>query len=279
MRRRRPARVPLLAGGLESLQGLARRELKISPRALYAGPTAGRLLSCLVSREPSNRLGRVELAHYAGLDGLRGIAVLAVLLYHGGVSWAPGGFLGVEVFFVLSGFLITSLLVAEWQRSATIALRRVLGPARPAAAAGAVLPGRRDRRLLPGRRRRPMRVPGLQGRRHLHARLLRQLAPDRRRRSTTSPPSAPVSPLEHTWSLAIEEQFYLVWPLRGAGRARRCAGRRGAEPAHAAGRSRSCSRSPSPARSASALDMALLFDGGQTSTASTTAPTRARSAC
>jgi peptidoglycan/LPS O-acetylase OafA/YrhL len=61
--------------------------------------------------------------------------VLAVLLYHGGVAWAPGGFLGVEVFFVLSGFLITSLLVAEWQRTSTIAL-------------GAFW-ARRARRLLP----------------------------------------------------------------------------------------------------------------------------------
>ena len=76
----------------------------------------------MVSREPSGHPRRVALAHHAGLDGLRGIAVLAVVLYHGGVSWLPGGFLGVEVFFVLSGFLITSLLVAEWRRSSTIAL-------------------------------------------------------------------------------------------------------------------------------------------------------------
>jgi hypothetical protein len=53
---------------------------------------------------------RVTLIHHAGLDGLRGVAVLGVLLYHGGASWAPGGFLGVEIFFALSGFLITSLL-------------------------------------------------------------------------------------------------------------------------------------------------------------------------
>src|ERR1700733_7988822 len=62
-------------------------------------------------------------AHHAGLDGIRALAIAAVLLYHGGVSWAGGGFLGVETFFVLSGFLITSLLVAEWRRHSTIALR------------------------------------------------------------------------------------------------------------------------------------------------------------
>jgi hypothetical protein len=51
---------------------------------------------------------RTELPYQPGLDGLRGLSIIAVLLYHGGVSWAGGGFLGVESFFVLSGFLITS---------------------------------------------------------------------------------------------------------------------------------------------------------------------------
>src|ERR1700693_3084978 len=56
------------------------------------------------------------------LDGLRAMAVFAVLAYHGGVGWVGGGFLGVDLFFVLSGYLITTLLVAEWQRDGTIAL-------------------------------------------------------------------------------------------------------------------------------------------------------------
>jgi hypothetical protein len=72
---------------------------------------------------------------HAGLDGIRALSVVAVLLFHGGVPWAGGGFLGVEAFFVLSGFLITSLLVLEWQRGSTIALRAFWG--------------RRARRLLP----------------------------------------------------------------------------------------------------------------------------------
>src|SRR6478672_13258865 len=75
------------------------------------------------------------IGYYAGLDGIRALAIVGVLLYHGGVVWAAGGFLGVEVFFVLSGFLITSLLIAEWRRSATIALRAFWA--------------RRARRLLP----------------------------------------------------------------------------------------------------------------------------------
>src|ERR1700761_3886605 len=85
-------------------------------------------------RRSTRRTG-VTLPHYGGLDGLRAIAVIAVLLYHGGVSWDQGGFLGVEMFFVLSGFLITSLLVTEWAQSATIALRAFWS--------------RRARRLLP----------------------------------------------------------------------------------------------------------------------------------
>ena len=67
--------------------------------------------------EPRRRRG---LGYQPALDGLRAISVLAVLLYHADVAWIPGGFLGVEVFFVISGFLITTLLIEEWQRSGAI---------------------------------------------------------------------------------------------------------------------------------------------------------------
>ena len=56
-------------------------------------------------------------AHVPALDGIRGLAVAAVLAFHGGLPWATGGFLGVDAFFVLSGYLITALLLAEWARS------------------------------------------------------------------------------------------------------------------------------------------------------------------
>src|ERR687889_2193749 len=73
--------------------------------------------------------------HIAALDGMRGVAVAAVLAFHGGVSVVPGGFLGVDAFFVLSGFLITSLLLAEHRGTGRIDLRAFWA--------------RRARRLLP----------------------------------------------------------------------------------------------------------------------------------
>ena len=56
---------------------------------------------------------KTTIPHRPGVDGLRALAVTAVLLYHADITWMPGGFLGVDVFFAISGYLITSLLVAE----------------------------------------------------------------------------------------------------------------------------------------------------------------------
>src|ERR1700756_2353944 len=177
---------------------------------------------------PSRR-PHVSLPHLGGLDGLRGIAVVAVILYHGGVSWAPGGLLGVELFFVLSGFLITSLLLAEWTRSATIVLRAFWA--------------RRARRLLPALFALVLAigvyyalggptqaVPNLENdglSTLLYFNNWHQIANG----TNYFAASGPISPLQHTWSLAIEEQFYVVWPLfvlavLGLGRARGASGRR-----------------------------------------------------
>src|SRR5215210_1844749 len=76
-----------------------------------------------------------SIAYEPALDGLRAVAVLAVLLYHGGATWMRGGFLGVDLFFVLSGYLITTLLLVEWGRKGSISLRGFWS--------------RRARRLLP----------------------------------------------------------------------------------------------------------------------------------
>ncbi len=192
-----------------------------------------------------------------------------MLLFHGGVSWLPGGFLGVEVFFVLSGFLITSLLVTEWERSATIALggfwarraRRLL----PAlfclvAAIGVyyVLAG--PAQAVPG-----LKDDGISALTYFSN--WHQIVAGANYFAATGP----VSPLQHTWSLAIEEQFYLAWPLAvlavlwAAGR--RAPGRN--EPARqprdgTARRALVLLLALSLAGAlASALDMALLFEGGR----------------
>ena len=78
----------------------------------------------------------MRLAYAPGLDGLRGLAVLAVLFFHAGVRQVGGGFVGVSVFFTLSGFLIGSLLIAEVASTGTVALKGFWA--------------RRARRLLPG---------------------------------------------------------------------------------------------------------------------------------
>ena len=152
------------------------------------------------------------------LDGLRAFAVAGVFAYHLGFGWASGGYLGVDLFFVLSGFLITSLLLEEWVTTARIRLgsfwarraRRLL-PALflvlVAIAVYVVLNGR----FGPPGSAAQVDLSGLRGDdlatlfyvANWHAIFAHQ--------SYFAQFSAP-SPLEHTWSLAIEEQFYLVWP-------------------------------------------------------------------
>jgi peptidoglycan/LPS O-acetylase OafA/YrhL len=151
-----------------------------------------------------------SFAYQPALDGLRALAVLGVLLYHAGVSWAPGGFLGVDAFFVLSGFLITSLLVDEWRKRGRIDLRAFWA--------------RRARRLLPALVlvviavgayalfvARPDELERIRGDAFgslLYFANWRQLF-----ESSYFAQLATPSPLRHTWSLGIEEQWYLVWPL------------------------------------------------------------------
>ena len=151
------------------------------------------------------------MPYLPALDGLRALAVAAVLLYHAGVAGAGGGFLGVDLFFVLSGFLITSLLVSERGRTGRVSLARFwarrarrLLPAlfvmlAGVAAYGAFLapPG-----SLPDLRRAALATLG-------YAANWNQIFGGQGYFSQLAAPS----PLLHTWSLAIEEQFYLVWPL------------------------------------------------------------------
>jgi peptidoglycan/LPS O-acetylase OafA/YrhL len=155
--------------------------------------------------------GTHRLGYMPALDGVRALAVLAVMAYHGGVTFLPAGFFGVDAFFVLSGFLITTLLVTEWSGSRHIALRAFWA--------------RRARRLLPALLlmllfvvlyARFVAEPGTYlGLRWDAIAALFYSANWRFIASGTNyfVQSGPVTPLLHTWSLAIEEQFYIVWPI------------------------------------------------------------------
>jgi peptidoglycan/LPS O-acetylase OafA/YrhL len=148
-----------------------------------------------------------------GLDGVRALAVLAVMGFHAGASELSGGFLGVDIFFVLSGFLITDLLAAQYDRLGRVDLKYFYA--------------RRARRLLPAlvvmlvivtaaatviepAQEAQMRMALLAAATYTsnwyqilhHVSYFAELGLFR------SPP-----PLDHLWSLAIEEQFYLIWPL------------------------------------------------------------------
>jgi peptidoglycan/LPS O-acetylase OafA/YrhL len=160
-------------------------------------------------------MGRTRtFAYQPALDGVRALAIVLVLLFHLGYRWMPGGYLGVSVFFTLSGFLITSLLLDERLRSGSIRARAFYA--------------RRIRRLLPGslvclagisvlvalgapavaHTPRSDIVGALLQVTNWQKLLAHQSYADLFR--------AP-SPVAHFWSLAIEEQFYWVWPFAMAG--------------------------------------------------------------
>jgi peptidoglycan/LPS O-acetylase OafA/YrhL len=151
-----------------------------------------------------------RLPHLSSLDGLRALAVIAVLLYHAQTSWLRGGFLGVDVFFVISGYLITSLLLVEWRQRGCIDL--------PAFWL------RRARRLLPALflligvtlAFAVVFLPGeVAGLRSYAAAALGYVTNwylvfhQSSYFETIGRPSL----FQHLWSLAVEEQFYILWPL------------------------------------------------------------------
>ena len=144
-----------------------------------------------------------------GLDGLRALAVTAVIVYHADSRWLGGGFLGVEVFFVISGYLITLLLIAERERTGTVTLSNFWM--------------RRARRLLPALWMllvllavycaffdRP-RLGMLRG--DSIAGLLYGSNWFQVWSGSSYTSSFAFAPLRHLWSLAVEEQFYIVWPV------------------------------------------------------------------
>src|SRR5271165_1474290 len=154
---------------------------------------------------------RVDARRSAALDGLRGLAVAAVVLYHLGTPGIRGGLFGVDVFFVLSGYLITGLLLQEWRKTGGLSL--------------VAFWGRRARRLLPALLivlplvavtwrliAQPAEMPGVRDDILATLFYVANWHSIYVGHSYFAAFSAP-SPLLHTWSLAVEEQFYLVWPL------------------------------------------------------------------
>jgi len=154
---------------------------------------------------------RTSTDHRADIQGLRAVAVLLVVFAHAGVRFVAGGFVGVDVFFVLSGFLITGLLLAEARTRGSVSLlefyvrraRRIL----PAAALALVVTDAAAFFLLNFVRARDAVVDSLHAAAfaanfHFAAQGVDYFARQE-----------PPSPILHYWSLSVEEQFYLVWPL------------------------------------------------------------------
>jgi peptidoglycan/LPS O-acetylase OafA/YrhL len=150
------------------------------------------------------------IRHVPAIDGLRAVAVIAVILYHLDFSWIPGGFLGVDLFFVISGYVITRLLLDSIQRSGGLDLRAFYAA--------------RFRRLIP-----PLLFMVF-----VTTIIVGFWAPDTMRRFLIDTPFAIFGAmnwwlifretdyfeaigrpalLQHTWSLGVEAQFYVVWPL------------------------------------------------------------------
>ncbi len=150
-----------------------------------------------------------RVPYLPGLDGMRALAVMAVMVYHANADWLPGGYLGVEVFFVISGYLITLLLISEKERTSTVDMKHFWL--------------RRARRLLPALFTLLIAIT-------IWTSLFDRDALGKLRGDVIAAllyvsnwyqiwtgagytASNEFAPLRHLWSLAVEEQFYVVWPI------------------------------------------------------------------
>ena len=168
------------------------------------------------STRPTDRVRRgsapadiSRVPYLPGLDGMRALAVVAVMVYHANPDWLPGGYLGVEVFFVISGYLITLLLISEKERTSTVDMKQFWF--------------RRARRLLPALFTMLIALT-------IWTSLFEREALGKLRGDVIAAllyvsnwyqiwtgagytAANEFAPLRHLWSLAVEEQFYVVWPL------------------------------------------------------------------
>ncbi|MBW8826225.1 MAG: acyltransferase [Acidobacteria bacterium] len=148
--------------------------------------------------------------HRPAIDGVRALAVLAVVLYHADVSWIPAGFLGVDVFFVISGYLICSLLLAEWDATGGLSLgrfwRRRARRLLPAVVAMVLLVATFTALAVPGAAHRLWDDLGGVA---LYASNWWQVLHHQSYFESFGRPS----PVQHLWSLGVEEQFYVGFPL------------------------------------------------------------------
>ena len=191
----------------------------LQPRVL---PTVARLGlearrdAAVTATPPAHRTTHVRTSatgrrRVVALDGLRAFALLIIMGYHFGVGWLQGGFFSLDIFYVLSGYLITGLLLGEWARAARIRLgafwlrraRRLL----PALLVVLVVVSLVVRLAYPAGLFPDFRLSALSA--LFYFSNWWQIAASGNYFVATGA----VSPLTHTWSLAVEEQFYLVWPL------------------------------------------------------------------
>lgn len=212
VREHAPAALPRVQGERVDLEV---SQASITTGAAAALPAQRRQRSVDAPATPQPTAGSTEVASPSpkfrpDIEGLRALAVLAVVLYHAGITQLHGGFIGVDVFFVISGFLITSQLLAEVATTGTVRLRNFWA--------------RRARRLLPA-------VATLLA---VTSVVVIAVWPALRRANTLMDiavaalyganwrfistnveygATAGRSPVLHLWSLGVEEQFYLVWPL------------------------------------------------------------------
>ncbi|WP_068402264.1 acyltransferase family protein [Kribbia dieselivorans] len=191
-----------MSAGSDTTAATTRREVQRSRRSAAATPAG---------KDPKPKGGGHRAAMRGDIEGLRAIAVLVVLIYHLGVSQLSGGFVGVDIFFVISGFLITSQMLREIGRDGTVSLTKFYS--------------RRARRLLPAAST-VLLFTAVVGWFVLPAADRANLASDvitatfyvinwalAFRAVDYLAEDAGASALQHYWSLSVEEQFYVIWPL------------------------------------------------------------------